>query len=82
VSGAILRTERSAQRRLWATDRHERNPATGEAVKIKASKKAEFRAAKELKLAVQGSEREFFASCLKEPDAWRAAPFIDIRKNQ
>jgi DNA-binding protein HU-beta len=29
-----------------------RNPATGEAIKIKASKKVAFRAAKELKLAV------------------------------
>jgi DNA-binding protein HU-beta len=29
-----------------------RNPATGEAIKIKASKKIAFRAAKELKLAV------------------------------
>ena len=29
-----------------------RNPATGEAIKIKASKKVTFRAAKELKLAV------------------------------
>ena len=29
-----------------------RNPATGEAIKIKASKKAAFRAAKDLKLAV------------------------------
>ena len=28
-----------------------RNPATGEAIKIKASKKVAFRAAKELKLA-------------------------------
>jgi DNA-binding protein HU-beta len=29
-----------------------RNPATGEAIKIKSSKKVAFRAAKELKLAV------------------------------
>src|SRR5438105_4641020 len=29
-----------------------RNPATGEAIKIKASKKVAFRAAKELKMAV------------------------------
>ena len=29
-----------------------RNPATGEAIKIKASKKVAFRAAKELKLAI------------------------------
>jgi DNA-binding protein HU-beta len=29
-----------------------RNPATGEAIKIKASKKVEFRPSKELKLAV------------------------------
>ena len=29
-----------------------RNPATGEAIKIKASKKVAFRAAKELKIAV------------------------------
>ena len=29
-----------------------RNPATGEAIKIKASKKVAFRASKELKLAV------------------------------
>jgi nucleoid DNA-binding protein len=31
-----------------------RNPATGEAIKIKASKKIAFRLAKELKVAVQG----------------------------
>ena len=29
-----------------------RNPATGEAIKIKASKKVAFRAAKDLKMAV------------------------------
>ena len=42
--GRLVRVERKA--------RMGRNPATGEAIKIKASKKVAFRAAKELKEAV------------------------------
>ena len=42
--GRLVRADRKA--------RIGRNPATGEAIKIKASKKVAFRAAKELKLAV------------------------------
>jgi DNA-binding protein HU-beta len=36
----------------WSAARMGRNPATGEAIKIKASKKVAFRAAKELKEAI------------------------------
>jgi nucleoid DNA-binding protein len=38
--------------KVAAKDHAEFNPWTGEAIKIKASKKVAFRAAKELKLAV------------------------------
>jgi DNA-binding protein HU-beta len=43
-----------------------RNPATGEAIKIKASKKVAFRAAKELKLAVLSLGREISAALLAQ----------------
>jgi Bacterial DNA-binding protein len=38
--------------RLYRAARMGRNPATGEPIKIKASRKVAFRAAKDLKLAI------------------------------